>query len=131
VKGCKWTLIVAFAMLAPTSANAKASKLQKSLLGCWEYKRPDPKDWSSNLACFNRKGIVNGVTVDASEGEGWDWRNDYTLNKDEISFNGKAWGRIQQLDTQTMIIESEGKVFIYKFICRTKTQNVRCGRLAY
>jgi hypothetical protein len=127
VRGCGWALAIFFVITSSTPSDAKTSKLQKSLFGCWEYKNPDPKYMNSHLVCFSLKGRVAGVTFDA--GDGWDWQNNYSLKKDEISFDGKFWGRIQQIDGQKMEIESNWKILTYKFICRTKKQNIQCERL--
>lgn len=114
-----------------TIPTAETRQLQKAILGCWEYNDEHSKSIDSNLACFNAKRIVNGVTFNA--GGGYDWYYSYSIANNLIFIDDKFWGRIQSIDKQQFTLERYDETnvynYVYKLKCKTENQDIQCARL--
>lgn len=114
------------------------TELHSSLLGCWENLRfanevnnqkAQKLLIGSYMVCFRKDGRVTGVTFD--DGDGWEWSDSYHVDKDIIYFNSKIWGQVLNITAKNITAELNGKRMEFKFLCRTKQEDIQCERLEY
>jgi hypothetical protein len=100
-------------LIAPASAPGGAAR---SLKG-------------SHLICFKRKGRSAGVSFDMAELEGWDWEFPYRFVGRDIVVHDRSLGRLQAVEPKRMILVKDGEAIEYRYVCRTKAEDIQCERL--
>jgi hypothetical protein len=99
--------------LAPASAAGAAARTLKG----------------SHLICFKRNARSAGVSFDMAELEGWDWEFPYKFAGRDIVVHGKSLGRLQAVEPKRMILVKDGETIEYRYVCRTKAEDIQCERL--
>lgn len=83
----------------------------------------------SHLVCFKRNGWSAGVSFDMTELEGWDWTFRYKFAGRDIIVHDKSIGRLQAVEPKRMILTRDGETVEYRYVCRTKAEDIQCKRL--
>jgi hypothetical protein len=131
-------MLLFFALSSQVHAEApQPSDLKILIRGCWNYEElqyPDapsgtPELISFQIACFNEKGVVTGLTF--HDGDGWDWIYDYLLENDSLVVGGTSWGRILDASATKLLLIAGDKLRAYNIVCRTPEEDVQCERLQY
>jgi hypothetical protein len=122
--------IVAFAGEITAAKSSEAMEVHRLLLGCWQHDRRTKEQLiGSYLVCFRKDGRVTGVTFDG--GDAWEWRHDYRIKRNWVFFGDTAWGHVQKIAAEKMIIEMNSTQMDFELLCRTKRENIQCERLKY
>jgi hypothetical protein len=100
-------------LLVPVSAQGTAARTPRG----------------SHLICFKRNGWSAGVSFDLAELEGWDWTFRYRFAGRDIVVHDRSIGRLQAVEPKRMILVRDGETIEYRYVCRTKAEDVQCERL--
>jgi hypothetical protein len=124
--------------IGTSRAPAYASDLALIANACWEYNRFINRDIRgaivtrldfSHLICFQRRGWATGVTFHA--GDGWDWSHRYKIANRIIFLDGERWCSVLGVDQHRMNIADGDEQRTYRYVCRTKAEDIQCERLRY
>ena len=137
-----FAILAILSILAPAAANAGAKQhvvaqlRQGALFGCWVY---HPHGAAPNLICFNRMGVMSGITYET--GEPRDWKAPYALDENRVlgqsaqwQDNSFGWGpfkyfTIRRIGAFGMDVEAGRGVVRYHLLCRSEEENPQCERL--
>jgi hypothetical protein len=112
--------------IGTSAAPAGASDLALIANACWEYKRLDASHFS-HLICFQRGAWATGFTFHGHDG--WGWSHRYKIVNRIIFLDGERWSSVLSVDQHRMIIDDGEEQRTYRYVCRTKAENVQCERL--
>jgi hypothetical protein len=114
--------------IGTSAAPAYASDLALIADACWEYKRfSETKLEASHLICFQRGGWATGISFHGYDS--WDWNVRYKIVNRFIFLDGERWSSILSVDQHRMIIANGDEQRTYRYVCRTKAENIECERL--
>ncbi len=138
-----FAILTILSILVPAAANAGARQhvvaqlRQGALFGCWVN---DPRSAAPNLICFNRMGVMSGVTY--VTGEPRDWKAPYALDENRVLARSSQWVgtnsfgggpfkyfTIRRIGAFGMDVEAGRGVVRYHLLCRSEEENPQCERL--
>jgi len=119
-----------------TAALARESNLALIANACWEHKRFRERDIhggietklvGSQLICFQPGGRAAGLTFHGHDA--WDWSARYKIANQAIFLDGEVFAYVLSVDQHRMIVADGDEQRTYRYVCRTRAENIQCERL--
>jgi hypothetical protein len=130
------TLLACWVIILVTAGNGSAEisashTIDRRLVGCWTAQRSvENSSENSSVRCYRLDGYVTGVTIHA--GDGWDWSYRYRAHG-TLVLNDRyrvEHNQFQLAGRRLITTDQHGEQLTWSLLCRTKTQDVQCGRLS-